>query len=361
MNKYLAKYSALMCIAVGMASCSDDVAEWQSDDSIQVEVLLAETPVTRADITDYDNHNYWTLANALNNGTTSVTSFGLFSVNASGSIVSDENQNQSLNYINNIYSVVKHTAGYNYMVYGPYCSQTADNGSTPYVTFTENNGSKVFSWFNLNNTSENDVLVPHQISAVEVVNGNNNISLYVDHAYARFDIYFALTDQRYAAMRDVQIKSVTITGLPEGQDNLTCTFDSNNKSTLAWTNNPSSYAGSSTINKDNFWLKDYDETSEQKYSHLFSTLYLRPTSGVYTKTGEKDIVMTVVYDTYDTESMETRHDQKVDISLKSMMKDSDTPFSQAGTRYRVLIQINPDYLYVLSDNDQSNTYTYAIQ
>ena len=188
--------------------------------------------------------------------------------------------------------------------------------------------------------SATDLMVIHpQTLTVNENDQEKNVILKMDHLMAKITprIYLNST---YAQMRSIKIKKVEFWvdgGTNTHSASVTYTDDSYS---IAW-------SAGENVPDNRITAYETDEPvtltttkGEQEYGHC----YLCPNQST------ENLKMRVTYDVYDTANALTRENAVAENQIKRLTGQA----INAGTNYKLNIQIVPTYLYSLSDNDEES-------
>lgn len=325
--------------------------------------------------------------------------------------------NYELNYVNSAHNNYHYSLGtddinttdgsfpweaqkYMFYCYAPHVDHIAGMNESD-VSFGPTDEYKDFKLTNVPSISNTDVVIAQQRRPWYRLQNANEPSVgygacvnftddgyQLQHIYAAVQFCFALHED-YAKIRYLHIKKVQITteeGLASGDPKCKVTYNVTKDvrsagGTITWT--PQTQTDSEPMslilnkwNSNNFILGTTDNpvttaislgahgytppmVTEKYYS--YGCLYIAPQNNYEKKlNGSGEVVddnlsqkkfrLTVTYDVYDRKGACTRQNVRVSNDLK--FPSSVTQF-QAGYYYNAYIKINPDFLYVLSDKDNT--------
>lgn len=186
----------------------------------------------------------------------------------------------------------------------------------------------------------------------------NSVVFLMDHILCKLRLHFSLP-QPYADLRRIEVLSVSLeTPVPTGTYSVRVPFNtvSGGLNSLTWTpNNDANERYSMRYLGDESTLRTDDadevlalqlETSRK----LFGQCYVAADAAKNTT----PLKMTVVYNVYDQTGQLVRENQ---VSVNNSLRISgNTGNPQPGRCYDLTVKVVPSYLYVLSDNDQTNPY-----
>lgn len=173
--------------------------------------------------------------------------------------------------------------------------------------------------------------------------GENFVYLLLDHLYARLDLKFRI-GSRYNALRDIKVKSVSLSVAGVGTVTATATLTGNTSGTnpftaLSFTPTGSNYTLVSVESDEGILL---DETEP-----LSATVCFAPGMS-YTTLGFK---LTTVYDVYDRKGNLIQANRQAENDLSRLAAVTTLTRGQQAT---INLTVNPDFLYQLSDPDLDN-------
>lgn len=202
-------------------------------------------------------------------------------------------------------------------------------------------GFNTFTWDNIPGFSADDYMLANEIvdldnTAGEFTTTGNIVHFRMRHILSRIRFFFKMSPD-YRKIRKIQLNSLTI--LTAGKVK-TATFNFKNNEwdeTVQWSNEQSGDADPvelANISPDDYMIPTaYPEEP-------FQSVY------VYPQTEFKELKMRISYTVYDSEGLVTRQAKVTNaVSLLNWTLLS-------GYYYDIKINVVPDYLYVLSDNDQ---------
>ena len=187
-----------------------------------------------------------------------------------------------------------------------------------------------------------------KITTGDVTSGKKTVSLQMDHLMAKITPRFYL-DGTYAELRDIKIKTVEFFFESAPKYTATVTYDNNKVNDdddykVTWTtpdNTPT------TTSVEVFSTTNSTNLTNEAVAH--GCCYIVPAQSAST------LKMKVTYDVYDKVNKTTpiRSDMVVN---KLIIKQNGTAVNMltAGNNYILNIKVVPEYLYVLSDNDQGS-------
>ena len=180
------------------------------------------------------------------------------------------------------------------------------------------------------------------ITKENITSGKKMVSLQMDHLMAKITPCFYL-DETYAKLRDIKIKTVAFFFESAHTYMATVTYNNNNVNKaddykVAWTT-PNSTAAAKTVTA----FSNTDNTNLTNEAVAHGCCYIVPAQSAST------LKMKVTYDVYDKSGTLTREDATATNQIKKLPTTL-----VAGTNYQLKIQVVPEYLYVLSDNDQES-------
>lgn len=194
--------------------------------------------------------------------------------------------------------------------------------------------------------SDTDVMVlKAKQSPVTIVSTDDTqwVYLQMDHLMAKVTPRFYL-NSAYAQMRSIRIKKVEF-GFGEGLTNhaATVTYSDDNSYEVAWSAGEEQLPETMVVAYENAAPAATDTLPTKKTDAVeYGCCYLCPNQPA------GNLLMRVTYDVYDTKNECTRSDAVAVNKIKKL----STLAVNAGTDYKLNIQIVPDYLYALSDNDE---------
>ena len=191
------------------------------------------------------------------------------------------------------------------------------------------------------------------------INGSDNqpLTFRMDHVLAKLTFSFTNpTGKSFSDLRRIVIKEVEVKTTWSQRWNIVCTMDNSLSYNIEYSDGePVSHTiennSSQTINEKSVsgYLveqKAYNESA----STPFGSCYLVPNK-------DHAVAIRATYDVYDKNGTLIRAGEKaVNNSLVITRKNTsgnDNPI-EAGTEYKVNVQVIPDYLYVLGDDDAGN-------
>ena len=175
----------------------------------------------------------------------------------------------------------------------------------------------------------------------------NYVFLLFDHLYAALRIRMRVHDD-YAALRTIKLKSLslkTYAGETTSSQktnivvNLAATDGSNPIQSITYT--PS---GGEITEPLEFWSSESEEL----------TTDFKPFVGHFMPDGITTLVLTSVYDVYDTQRNLIRKDCKATNTMVLSELLTDQATTLRGRRYTINMTIKPTYLYMLSEPDLNN-------
>jgi hypothetical protein len=175
----------------------------------------------------------------------------------------------------------------------------------------------------------------------------NYVFLLLDHLYAALRIRMRVHDD-YAALRTIKLKSLslkTYAGATTSSQktnivvNLAATDGSNPIQSITYT--PS---GGEITEPLEFWSSESEEL----------TTDFKPFVGHFMPDGITTLVLTSVYDVYDTQRNLIRKDCKATNTMVLSELLTDQATTLRGRRYTINMTIKPTYLYMLSEPDLNN-------
>ena len=176
----------------------------------------------------------------------------------------------------------------------------------------------------------------------------NYVFLLFDHLYAALRIKMRVHDD-YAALRTIKLKSLSLKTYAGGAASsqktdimvdLKATTDGSNPiQTINYT--PS---GSAMTEPMEFWSSESEELTTAPKTFV----------GHFMPDGITTLVLTSVYDVYDTQRNLIRKDCKATntMELSELLTGQET--TRRGSRYTINMTIKPTYLYMLSEPDLNN-------
>ena len=183
----------------------------------------------------------------------------------------------------------------------------------------------------------------------EVINPNYLFFLF-DHLYSALSISMRV-DGEYDKLRHIKLKGLKLRTLTSDDKspykaNVTITLRANDTGT-----NPISDSDISAPSNI-----DYSETDGVIYSNSsgfpLTTAYSQ-FLGHFMPNGVSTLILTSTYDVYDTKGNLVRYNCSATNTLLISMFDGQE-VSNRGWKYKVMLTINPTYLYVMSDPDLDN-------
>ena len=177
---------------------------------------------------------------------------------------------------------------------------------------------------------------------------SNFVFLLFDHLYAALRIRMRVHDD-YAALRTIKLKSLSLKTYAGGAASsqktnimvdLKATTDGSNPiQTITYT--PS---GSAMTEPMEFWSSESEELTTAPKTFV----------GHFMPDGITTLVLTSVYDVYDTKHNLIRKDCKATNTMVLSELLTDQATTLRGSRYTINMTIKPTYLYMLSDPDLNN-------
>ena len=186
------------------------------------------------------------------------------------------------------------------------------------------------------------------VDGKEVINKNYLYFLF-DHLYSALSIRMRVNGT-YHALRHIKLKGLklrtqTSTGTPYKSD-VTITLRANNEGT-----NP---INESVISYDNFVDGDTEGTIYSNSTGFDLGTDYSKFIGHFLPQGVTRLILTSIYDVYDTKGNLVRKDCSATNTLVLSELFSGQTESRRGWYYRVKLTINPTYLYMMSDPDLDN-------
>lgn len=175
----------------------------------------------------------------------------------------------------------------------------------------------------------------------------NYVFLLFDHLYAALRIRMRVHDD-YAALRTIKLKSLSlktsVSGAASSQKtnimvDLEATDGSNPIQSIIYT--PS---GSAMTEPMEFWSSEGEELTPAPKTFV----------GHFMPYGITTLVLTSVYDVYDTKGNLIRKDCKATNTMKLSELLTEQVTTSRGSRYTINMTIKPTYLYMLSEPDLDN-------
>ena len=185
----------------------------------------------------------------------------------------------------------------------------------------------------------------------------NYVYLLFDHLYAALRISMRV-DGTYNDLRTIKLKELKLR-TKQGETNVPRTTDITVQ--LAKTTD-----GSSPIMKDGSGnsLITFDTTGNEEYgdNSIFSsstgvqlsTSWSEYMQGYFMPQDVTTLILTSVYDVYDTKGNLTRENSKAENTIVLADLISEQTYALRGHRYTINMLIQPTYLYVLSEPDLDN-------
>ena len=178
----------------------------------------------------------------------------------------------------------------------------------------------------------------------------NYLYLLFDHLYSALSISMRVQgdyyDLRRIKLKGLYLRTKTTNGISEKMD-VTITLRSNNEGTNPISDSDITYSPSDDVTKS-------DSTVYRNNAGFPLTTEYSSFLGHFMPHGITTLILTSVYDVYDTKGNLIRKDCKATNTM--LLKDLLTEQEEAkrGWRYQVNMTINPTYLYVLSEPDLDN-------
>ena len=222
------------------------------------------------------------------------------------------------------------TGAYNFYGYAP----KIDN-----ATFV--NSTKTLTIPSIPALYDKDLVVINPCSETVVkgdIGTQKTVPLKMDHLLAKITPCFYLNSE-YAELRGIKIKEVEFFFDSAPIYTATISYTNSDYST-AWST-PSSTSNKKSVvpyKKDDSKLTNLPTTATE-YGHFY----------IVPQQSAANLKMKVTYDVYDKSGILTRGGVTAINQIKNLPNSIN-----AGTNYKLKIQVIPTYLYVLSDNDQSS-------
>lgn len=225
------------------------------------------------------------------------------------------------------------TGAYNFYGYAP----KIDN-----ATFV--NSTKTLTIPSIPALYDKDLVVINPCSETVVkgdIGTQKTVPLKMDHLLAKITPCFYLNSE-YAELRDIKIKNVEFFFDSAPIYTATISYTTSSYSTI-WS------LPSSTSNKKS--VATYKETEDSKLTNLPTTTTEYGHFYIVPQQSAANLKMKVTYDVYDkgNPAVVTRENATATNQIKKLPSTLE-----AGTNYKLNIQVVPTYLYILSDNDQSS-------
>ncbi len=185
----------------------------------------------------------------------------------------------------------------------------------------------------------------------EVINPNYLYFLF-DHLYSALSISMRVNGEydklRHIKLKGLKLRTLTSDGKSPYMANVTITLRANDTGTNPISDSDISYDPEGIV---------YSETDGVIYSN--STGFLLDTDwsmflGNFMPNGVSKLILTSTYDVYDTKGNLVRKDCEATNTLLISELFSGQTVSNRGWKYKVMLTINPTYLYVMSDPDLDN-------
>lgn len=296
---------------------------------------------------------------------------------------------------------------YMFYCYAPHVDHIAGMNESD-VSFGPTDDYKDFKLTNVPSISNTDIVIAKQrrpwyrlqnTSAPTVGYGScvnfTDDGYRLQHIYAAVQFCFAL-NTKYADIRYLHIKDVQITteeALASGDPKHVVTYNVTKdvrsyNGSITWDPEAQESTGANTVSvtpwkrqgDDKHFIlgtslapfddgltpgKDYTKSPMVDKYYSYGCLYIAPQHNCEKLiNGSGDVVddtsspkkfhMVVTYDVYDRKGLCTRQNAQASSDLQFLLKDvSLDPGFEAGKYYNAYIMINPDYLYVLSDKDNT--------
>ena len=188
-----------------------------------------------------------------------------------------------------------------------------------------------------------------KVDGKDVINPNYLYFLF-DHLYSALSISMRVNGEydklRHIKLKGLKLRTLTSDGSPY-KANVTITLRANSEGT-----NPIS---DSDISAPSNIV--YSETDGVIYSNSAGFLLKTDYSlflGNFMPNGVSKLILTSTYDVYDTKGNLVRKDCSATNTLLISELFSGQTVSNRGWKYKVMLTINPTYLYVMSDPDLDN-------
>lgn len=173
--------------------------------------------------------------------------------------------------------------------------------------------------------------------------GENYVYLLLDHLYARLNLNLRI-GSRYHALRDIKVKSLSLSVPGAATVTATATLTGNSSGTTPFTSLSFSATGSNysltTVSSNEGILLDESQA-------LSTTVCFAPGMN-YPTLGFK---LVTVYDVYDSQGNLIQANRRAENDLSRLAAAHSLQHGQQGT---VNLTVNPDFLYQLSDPDLDN-------
>ena len=176
---------------------------------------------------------------------------------------------------------------------------------------------------------------------------SNFVFLLFDHLYAALRIRMRVHDD-YAALRTIKLKSLSLKTYAgettsSQKTNIVVTLEATDGSNpiQSITYTPS---GSAMTEPMEFWSSESEELTTAPKTFV----------GHFMPDGITTLVLTSVYDVYDTKHNLIRKDCKATNTMKLSELLTDQATTLRGSRYTINMTIKPTYLYMLSEPDLDN-------
>ena len=185
----------------------------------------------------------------------------------------------------------------------------------------------------------------------EVINPNYLYFLF-DHLYSALSISMRVNGEydklRHIKLKGLKLRTLTSDGKSPYKSDVTITLRANDTGTNPISDSDISYDPERIV---------YSETDGVIYSNSAGFLLKTDYSlflGNFMPNGVSKLILTSTYDVYDTKGNLVRKDCKAINTLLISELFSGQTVSNRGWKYKVMLTINPTYLYVMSDPDLDN-------
>lgn len=176
----------------------------------------------------------------------------------------------------------------------------------------------------------------------------NYVFLLFDHLYAALRISMKVHED-YAKLRTIKLKSLQLSTQASGttsydHQNITIKLTANNTGANPITGDITYEPTGKTIGDEglSFWSSSTGEELKTSYQAF---------SGHFMPIGISTLVLTSVYDVYDTQNNRIREGCKATNTIKLSDLWTGQTTTRCGNRYTVKMTVQPTYLYVLSEPD----------
>ena len=177
--------------------------------------------------------------------------------------------------------------------------------------------------------------------------GGNYVFLLFDHLYAALRINMRVHND-YAALRTIKLKSLSLKTSGETtssqKTNIVVNLDGSNPDENPIQTIKYISSGSAMTEPMEFWSSESEEL----------TTDFKPFIGHFMPDGITTLVLTSVYDVYDTQGNLIRKDCKATNTMKLSELLTGQVTTRRGSRYTINMTIKPTYLYMLSEPDLNN-------